>query len=154
MTVAYRSQLELLFAGCLGSIRAWKEISQSFSGAAPRDVSLDRPCPDLPSRGRSGRRSPPASLREAISEEFAKKCLVPSGESLASLYKRDTDSQHEAQRHVRAHASLVLDRSQILIRTMSDPNLGLILELKKTVRWSADRGLAASCERCGRPVGP
>ena len=48
MTVAYRSQLELLFAGCLGSIRAWKEISQSFSRAAPRDVFLDRPCPDLP----------------------------------------------------------------------------------------------------------
>ena len=52
--------------------------------------------------------------------------------------REDADFQHEAQRHARAHASLSLDRSGILIRTMSDPDLERVLELRKTVRWSAD----------------
>jgi len=50
----------------------------------------------------------------------------------------DTDFQHEAQRHARTHASLALDPSGLLIRTMSDPDLERILELRNTVRWSAD----------------
>lgn len=52
--------------------------------------------------------------------------------------REDTGFQHEAKRHAPVHASLALDRSGILIRTMSDPDLGRILELRKTVRWSAD----------------
>ena len=52
--------------------------------------------------------------------------------------REDTDCQHEAQRHARAHASLALDPSGLLIRMMSDPDLERILELRETVRWSAD----------------
>lgn len=52
--------------------------------------------------------------------------------------REDTDFQHEAQRHADACASLALDRSGLLIRTMSDPDLERILELRETVRWSAD----------------
>ncbi len=37
-----------------------------------------------------------------------------------------------------AHTSLALNRPGILIRTISEPDLGCILELRKTVRWSAD----------------
>jgi ribosomal protein S18 acetylase RimI-like enzyme len=56
----------------------------------------------------------------------------------ASTRKEDVDFQHEAQRYARAHASRALDRSGILIRTMSDPDRERILELRKIVRWSAD----------------
>jgi ribosomal protein S18 acetylase RimI-like enzyme len=57
---------------------------------------------------------------------------------LQAFTKEDADFQHEAQRHTCAHDTLALDGSGILIRTMSDPDLGRILELRKTVRWSPD----------------
>ncbi len=57
---------------------------------------------------------------------------------MQAFTKEDANFQHEAQRHARAHDPLALDGSGILIRTISDPDLGRILELRKTVRWFAD----------------
>ncbi len=56
---------------------------------------------------------------------------------MSAFTREDTNCQHEAQRHAPVYTSLALDRSGILIRTMSDPDLGRILEFRKTVRWIA-----------------
>jgi hypothetical protein len=52
---------------------------------------------------------------------------------LQASTREDTDFQHEAQRHARAHASLALDPSGLFIRTMSDPDFERVLEFRETV---------------------